>query len=587
MMSVSKRIGAGFLAFLLVFCLIPLSGEAAEKITTTPTGYISATDVNYVKDGKYIANWGARGEDCVFLSSYAEDFYTGSNTFEVLSTLTGGSNQTNAPYSALYKQLQKLLTSKHTFFTYYDDPKNVRDFYQYTDCVSCDISQVALLYRGGLVTSAWNSGNIWNQEHVWPKSKLSTREQIGDIMHLRPANPSENTARSNTAYGMGSGYYDPGVSVRGDCARMVLYMYVRWGVTSTMWGKSGVIENLNVLLQWMSEDPVDTWEMGRNDAVQSVTGTRNAFVDYPEFAWLLFGQDVPEGITTPSGNDGVKANPGEYGDSGNSDYAQVSSLKDGDKVVIVNPASNMALSTSKIATYYNAGVDVSFGFGNISDKEIFTAKKNSDGSWSFTSGDGKKLALAAEYSSLNETGVNDKWTLSSAGANQFYLLNTGRNLYLEWYASRGNWSAYKPDSLNADYILAFYTKTSTDSSNNNSGSTNTTTPPETQPPETQPPVTQPPETQPPVTQPVETQQPVDTTTPSASNPGASEDTQASTPAAQPSQSTSLPTASENPDDSVSEKEEPSPSVGAVVAIIAVLLLAGIVVVIVLKKKQDK
>ena len=41
--------------------------------------------------------------------------------------------------------------------------------------------------------------------------------------------------------------------------------------------------------------------MGRNDAVQSITGTRNVFVDYPEYAYLLFGREVPESLVTPSG----------------------------------------------------------------------------------------------------------------------------------------------------------------------------------------------------------------------------------------------------------------------------------------------
>ena len=44
------------------------------------------------------------------------------------------------------------------------------------------------------------------------------------------------------------------------------------------------MESLDVLLLWMEQDPVDTWELGRNDAVQAITGTRNVFVDYPEYA---------------------------------------------------------------------------------------------------------------------------------------------------------------------------------------------------------------------------------------------------------------------------------------------------------------
>ena len=138
-------------------------------------------------------------------------------------------------------------------------------------------------------------------------------------------------------------------------------------------------------------------------------------------------------------------------------WTKVSSLNDGDKIVIVNPASNMALSMTKTG-FYNNGVDVSSNFNSITDEEIFVVKKNSDGSVTLTSVSGKKVALADSYSSLNEEGANDKWTISDAGDGQSYLKNVGRDIYLEWYASKNNWSAYNPgeDKLNADYVLAFY-----------------------------------------------------------------------------------------------------------------------------------
>ncbi len=306
-MKNTRRLLSFLLALVMILGLNPVvSAKPASTFITTPaTGYDSADDVVYktatVSGKKVIANWGARGETCVFLSDYAEDYYTGNYEWSILSDVAGGTTHSNAPSSSLYKQLQALMTDTHSFYTYYDGNQNVRNYYKYTDCVSSDTSKVALLYRGGLVSSTWNGGSTWNQEHVWPQSKLSGSKQIGDIMHLRPANPSENSSRGNTPFGSGSSYYDPGVSVRGDCARMVLYMYVRWGVTDKMWGTGGVIQSMKTLLEWMEADPVDTWEMGRNDAVQSVTGVRNVFVDYPEYAWLLFGEEVPEDMTTPSG----------------------------------------------------------------------------------------------------------------------------------------------------------------------------------------------------------------------------------------------------------------------------------------------
>ncbi len=295
------------------------SATAASYFTTTSTGYTCAEDVEYKYSGDYLANWGARGEDCTFLSTYAKSFYTGSYVYETLSSASGGSTQDNAHQSQLYRSLQTLMTSKHTHKTSYGETRNQ---YRYTDCVSSNTNKISSFYSGTVLGGSWGSSPTWNREHTWPKSKGLGGQDIEDIMMLRPTAESENSSRGNTAYGEGGGYYDPnceGSNVRGDCARIVLYTYVRWGNTSYMWGTSGVMQSMDVLLRWMQEDPVDTWEMGRNDAVEQITGTRNVFVDYPEYAWLLFGKAVPANMSTPS----KKASNGTAG--GNSSNATNSS----------------------------------------------------------------------------------------------------------------------------------------------------------------------------------------------------------------------------------------------------------------------
>ncbi|MBE7101314.1 MAG: hypothetical protein E7364_06880 [Clostridiales bacterium] len=273
------------------------------------TGYTEASDVKYVTSGKYVANWGARDEDCVFLSEYAEDFYTGSYTYQTLSKTSGGTSGSNAPTSTLYKSLQTLMTSKQTYQTSYNA---TRDLFKYTDCVNSNYTYISSFYSGVRISGTWDGGSTWNREHTWPNSKGdASGNGENDITMLRPTSVSENSSRGNKAYGTttNSNYYNPngeGQNVRGDCARILLFVYTRWGNTSSMWGASGVIESLDVLLDWMEEDPVDTWEMGRNDAVQSITGTRNVFVDYPEYAFKLFGRAVPADMVTPS-----KASRGE------------------------------------------------------------------------------------------------------------------------------------------------------------------------------------------------------------------------------------------------------------------------------------
>ena len=296
------------LSLLLVLCLVlSLSLPVSAVSSTSTTGYTKAEDVKYVYNTsqKYISNWGARDEDCVFLSPNALDFYTGKNTYETFAAMDGGTGTSSAPSSALYSSLKSFMSSKQTYQTSYNA---TRDLYKYTDCTLGDSSSISSFYSGVAIGPDWDGGATWNREHTWPNSKGdASGNGENDIMMLRPASVSENSSRGNKAYGESSGYYNPNSEsggkhdLRGDVSRIMLYVYVRWENTGSMWGSSGVIQSLDVLLKWMEEDPVDTWEMGRNDSVESITGTRNVFVDYPELAWLLFGEEIPSDMTTPSG----------------------------------------------------------------------------------------------------------------------------------------------------------------------------------------------------------------------------------------------------------------------------------------------
>lgn len=339
-MNFFKKIAAT--ALLVLAIAVPSVGVQAQPqaasgtsfTVTTPSGYTNANDVKYVKSGNYVANWGARGENCTFLSTYAQDFYTGDYTYTAMQNVSGGTGTSDAPKSNLYKSLQKLMTSKHTHKTSYTETKGL---YKYTDCLLSDYNYISSFYSGEELESAW--GNGWNREHTWPDSKGLGGKDREDIIMLRPTSTSENSKRGNNAYGESSSCYNPNQEMsgqnpqgdlRGDCARIFLYVYVRWGITDgngkyTTWGTSGVMESLPVLLKWMEEDPVDTWEMGRNDAVQSITGTRNVFVDYPEYAWRLFGETIPDDISTPSNGvyngTGGSVSGGDSSSSGETDEA--------------------------------------------------------------------------------------------------------------------------------------------------------------------------------------------------------------------------------------------------------------------------
>ena len=135
-------------------------------------------------------------------------------------------------------------------------------------------------------------------------------------------------------------------------------------------------------------------------------------------------------------------------------------LTDGAKVVIFNPANMKALSQT-YSGYFNTGVDVTANDGKLSGygaTEIWTVGVNADGSYTFSTAEGKKLSMASSKSSMPLDDVNPNWNISSAAtADCFYIKNTGRSLYVEWYNDKNYWSAYKSIGSNeALFAQQFY-----------------------------------------------------------------------------------------------------------------------------------
>jgi hypothetical protein len=144
-----------------------------------------------------------------------------------------------------------------------------------------------------------------------------------------------------------------------------------------------------------------------------------------------------------------------------SGWALVTEIKDGDNVLIGAPAYNKLLSAEKVnaSSFYNKGVNYSAeDYSNVTDAEIFVVTVNADGTYTFTSKSGVVIALADSYSSLNDTGANKSWELIEKGDGVFYLKNSVRGNYLEWYASKDNWSTYATSSLSDLFELSFYAK---------------------------------------------------------------------------------------------------------------------------------
>ncbi|PKK85448.1 MAG: hypothetical protein CVV63_05210, partial [Tenericutes bacterium HGW-Tenericutes-8] len=109
-----------------------------------------------------------------------------------------------------------------------------------------------------------------------------------------PTSPTSN-------WQVGSSRFFPGDQDKGDIARMLMYMAVRYrndnfrliiaesGRTSNPPART--MGNLAVLYNWHQEDPVDSFEINRNEVIYGTQNNRNPFIDHPELfydVWSYF-----------------------------------------------------------------------------------------------------------------------------------------------------------------------------------------------------------------------------------------------------------------------------------------------------------
>jgi endonuclease I/chitodextrinase len=218
---------------------------------------------------------------------------------------------------ALKDELATKIISTHTTNISYTP--GVWDALKETDIDPTDASRVVLIYgwddSDSDITNdrtrdkeLHGSGSgVWNREHVYSKSlanpNLGTSGPGADAHNLRPCDAQRNSSRSNRKFEDGSGNsgitaagnWYPGNEWKGDVARMMMYMYIRYGNQTLPTGVAVGATNaadanmINLFLEWNAEDPVSTLELQRNPVLERVQGNRNPFIDNPAFATQIWG----------------------------------------------------------------------------------------------------------------------------------------------------------------------------------------------------------------------------------------------------------------------------------------------------------
>jgi len=157
----------------------------------------------------------------------------------------------------------------------------------------------------------------WNREHTYAKSlgtpDLGTSGPGADAHHLRASDVQRNgdrgsekfTAGTGTSHDVTSATWYPGDEWKGDVARMVMYMYLRYGnrclpknvgIGTATANDSNMID---LFLKWNAEDPISAVEDQRNTYLGDASnaygqGNRNPFIDNPYLATVIWGGQPAE-----------------------------------------------------------------------------------------------------------------------------------------------------------------------------------------------------------------------------------------------------------------------------------------------------
>jgi len=336
---------------------------------------------------------------------------------EALKTALYGiiSSHTNIGYDAVWKAFKS--TDLRSDGKIWDIYSNITNFTYGTD-------------QAGNYSA---EGDCYNREHSFPQSWFKNTSRAGemkaDVFHLYPTDGYVNNRRSNYPFGevssasyssansfskVGSssvsGYsgtvFEPNDEYKGDLARSIFYMVTCYqNVISncsgdmlsgdtypslTSWAKK-------MLLKWAKNDPVSEKEKARNEAIYSLQGNRNPYIDCPGLEQYVWGDSTSIAVDMKNYTGITSTDTGDDDDDdddtpvtvSSTEFVKVtnaSSLTAGDTLVIVYESGSLAMSTTQNDNNRgNASVTLStsgsLSIVNVNDNVQLVVLEGSAGAW--------------------------------------------------------------------------------------------------------------------------------------------------------------------------------------------------------------
>ncbi|MES2780692.1 MAG: endonuclease, partial [Bacteroidota bacterium] len=192
----------------------------------------------------------------------------------------------------------------------------------------------ATLTREHTFAQSWMPTNTGGS---WPNVGGKEVSEYHDLHHLFPTHQvNANAKRSNNPFGIvvnatytaptgfgklgtdanGKTVYEPKDEQKGDLARALFYMLVRYnGINGVQW-RVPSSQDIAILLTWHQQDPPSALEIARNEYISTVQKNRNPFIDNPtwvdriNFSNMTYVMDPSAeliNVTAPNGGESALA----------------------------------------------------------------------------------------------------------------------------------------------------------------------------------------------------------------------------------------------------------------------------------------
>lgn len=252
----------------------------------------------------------------------------------------------------LRSTLHAVIRAGHVKIPYTASATDTWDVLNLADQDPLNSANIIDVYKNTSYVKISGGTGAYNREHTWPNSygfpdDGSTNLAYTDCHALMLCDSSYNSSRNNnyydtcvascvayptavyngesgTNYRSGSASWETWIGRRGDVARALLYLDVRYegdgtepdliltdnaGLIQVTGGNASVayMGILSTLMQWHLQDPVNDRERARNDIIHGFQHNRNPFIDHPEWVQVVFANYISGVENVPVANASISS----------------------------------------------------------------------------------------------------------------------------------------------------------------------------------------------------------------------------------------------------------------------------------------